>query len=1004
MQESEKFLHKNLLNEAKISLRHAILSFPESASADKAVLLHAEALRESGEYGNAVAELERFLSDRTNSPLDANAVLLEAEIAAEQKQYPKAELLFAKTVEFAEKDLNMRHDLAYADIASIALYWQGISLAQEGKFEEAKEHLIGCYERFPINPLADDALFTLGQIAESDKNNAKAVEYYQRISTFYGKRNLVVAARIRAAHNFLALRKGNSALAEVEGGNATLKAIKADSTHQIFEAQSFAEFAPEQLLYLRGESYNQIGKYDLGLESFENFLTYYQKSPLVNRAHLGAGFSWLNLERNDSALVQYDAIIASEGADANVLAAAHLYRAIALKRDGKRDDAKRELVGLTLQQDFPLLGEAFLELGQMQYENEKFADAVKSLERATREKTPILTQIKANILLGEAALEQKEFNKSAKAFAKAESLLKSKEGKEIPNQQTLLSEAMFKQGIAHVGAKQGGDAIATLNAFMAEFPKDSRVDEARFWLAESFYAADLMKNAAESYKYIIRNLPQSPHVEESLYGLGWVQFRTRDFSEAAATFTRLLREFPDTKYALDVLTRKGDGHFLTKQYHAAADAYRQAVRRDPHSEQGEYCQYQLGLSLYRSGESEEAVNEMRTFTKSYPKSSLADNAWYLIGTIRFEQKNYPEAIRELNAMTEKYPKSELAARAFYAIGDAYYNAGNYAEALTAYQKVTDSYPNSPYSVEALNGVQYCLVAMGKEDEAGLVAEKFIAANPTSPAAEEVKFGKANLFYNGKKYSNAITEYEDFLKKYSDSEKRPEALYWLGKSHASAGDLAKATQTFDELRTKYPRSSFASQAALELALAQIERNEPDKADSLLTVVQKTYPDSAVAIRAGFEQVYLRQTRGDTARALAGYISLAENHKGTEYGDRSRFWAAMYFREHNQNDSARTHFTEIAKRNDELGAEAQFRIGELWLREKNYQKAEEAFLRNKSNFSQYEDWYTLSLINLGECYENLDKKDEAKEMYRVVVGLRGQDDFGKTASTRLERLEK
>jgi predicted TPR repeat methyltransferase len=51
---------------------------------------------------------------------------------------------------------------------------------------------------------------------------------------------------------------------------------------------------------------------------------------------------------------------------------------------------------------------------------------------------------------------------------------------------------------------------------------------------------------------------------------------------------------------------------------------------------------------------------------------------------------------------------------------------------------------------------------------------------------------------------------------------------------------------------------------------------------------------------------------------------------------------------------------------------------------------------------EDWYSLGLLQLGECYEQLGRPEAAAEVYRVLLNLRPGDEFGKTAQARLNRL--
>jgi TolA-binding protein len=505
---------------------------------------------------------------------------------------------------------------------------------------------------------------------------------------------------------------------------------------------------------------------------------------------------------------------------------------------------------------------------------------------------------------------------------------------------------------------------------------------------------------------------QSERAEEALYGLGWTQFRLRQFTESAATFTRLLREYPESGFALDVLARKGDGLYITKNYRAAAESYRQAARLKPKTEQGEYAAFQLGQSLYRLLEYDQALEAMRDFAKAYPSSPLADDAMYGAAWTYFQQRRFDEAAKELRALLDAYPQGSAAPRAYYALGDSYFNGEKYDAAIQAYRAVADIFPLHPLAPDAVNAIQYCYMLQGKEDSATAIADKYINASPGSTLAQEVKFKKAETLFNSGKFVNAAAEFEDFIAKNRQNPRNAEALYQIGRSYAAINDSAKALTAFRRVEAEYSQSNVAPRAALEQALlrrelALLRRDSASflAADTTFLRVERLYAGDDAAIRAAFERANLYESRGDTSKAIRYYREVAERFKGSDYGDRCRYRVAMFFRQNNLFDSARAQLEQIAtSRTDELAAEAQYRIGELFVREKKYTEAITAFLKNKNGFSGLEDWYTLALLNLGVCYEAMKDVETAKEMYRLVIAQHSEDDFGKTAQQRLEKLSK
>jgi len=942
-------------------------------------------------------------------------------------------------------------DASYTTLAANALFWDAVSLLVQSKHERdaraeaAQSRLLLCANTYPNGDYADDALFLCGRLAAVRGEYEQALAYHQRLISTYPNRNTRLAASLRLAQNHIALRQTNDALVALDNireqmdknlwttnqwapnaensPRATtanrfptsvpvpLLRTSALATHS--SIQSYADNAEEQWLYLRGEALNLSGKYDEANSTFSTLINSYPQSPMLLRARLGKGFALLNRERYDEALKQYDAIIDADLTntntdDARLVSAARLYRPVCLKHSGRREEARKELSALAIRSDFAYTAQALVELGQMQYEDGNFDEARKTLERALRENPEPMTSVRAQMLLGETCVQAGFYSVALRAFDKTEQLAEQTPSRLLPNKSLYVLNARLKRGVAMVGAKQYREAIAALSKFLAQFPDAEGRDEAAFWLAEAYYEADLLTNAETAFQTFLKTYPHSHRVEAAWYGLGWTQFRTRQFTEAAGTFTRMLREFPQSEYALDVLTRKGDGHYLTKQYRPAADAYRQASRINPKSAQGEYAAFQLGQCLYRLQDFDQAASEMERFVKRYPNSTLADEASYLIGWMHFQQRRYEDAATQFNILVEQYPDGTSAPRGYYAMGDALFNMGKYDAAIASYKTVADRFPSSPLAPDAVNAMQYCLTMLGRDQEAAMLADAYINTHPNSQFSQEIRFKKAELLFNSRKFENAIAEYEDFLSKDRNAstmpEKHAEALLMMGKSYLGLNDTSRAFATFARLQERFPKSPSAAAAALELGLFRVEQKRFAEADTIFARLTRQYPSDESGIRAAFERANLREARGDTAQAMVLYKGVAERYAGTDYGDRCRFRVGTWFRSRNEFDSARAQFAMLLNRTDELGAEAQYRVGELYQREKNYPKAIEAYVNTKTQFTDIEDWYSLALVNLGLCYEQVRNIEAAKEAYKLVIIARGGDDIGKAAQQHLDRLMK
>ncbi len=997
-----------LVRKAEYKLLETLKTYPDNVSGDLAVLINSNIDLLSGNYNIAKGRLTEFIKVRPNSPFVSYAALQRGYIAFEQKEYTEAEEYFKTAVELAEKDLLDRQDDDYYAIAHEALYWRGISLNQNARYQEAIEVFETAANKYPNGDYADDALFALGQNHEINKFYQNAIDKYTDLEKRYPYSNCIIASGIRKANNKLILRDFTGALLALERTENIIEHIR-DNTEEgeKYPEQDFSKNSFEKILYLRGESYNLSGNYAKAAEVFRTFLETIYGSEIENYVRLGAGWAHLHLENFSKALEYYDSVIDKAGPDDfRVKATAQLYRIVALKNLGDKKQAKKELAALSVQPTYPYLGQVLLELGQMQYEEGDYEKARRTLERAEREAYDALVLVRVHLLLGASYMEMGIWSKSVNSYKNAEELASRANIIFMPQKEWYLAESRLKQGIALVMADRSAEAIPVLITYTGTAFKDSRIDEGYFWLAEAYYNTDLLNNSAETYQKIIDKYPRSSRREEAYYGMGWSYFRQQKFSRSSDIFETMIQEFPNSKHAVEVYTRQGDGYYWIKNYKLAAQSYDKASRMNTGSDEVQYSAYQRAHCLYMLHEYESAVTALLQFVRRFPRTKYAPYALNLIGKIRFHQGKYDEAIQDYEFMIEAYPDSELLPDAYYNIADAYYNKGDFQMALNQYKFVWETYPTHGLANESLKSMEYCLLALGREDEAVEILQNYIEKNPDSRFSEGLSFKKADMFYTGRRYKDAVAEYDDFITKYPDSKRIPEVLYQKAQSYISMNEKGDATKTFDRIVSDYPQSEYAPIALLEHGIMEAQGTDMQAADSIFTVLQEKYPTHESSAQAGFERAIIKYNTGDTLAAIEMYKGVAAAFDSLEYGLQSRYLVAKYYKSKEWNDSARTEYRILATQNNNLllAAEAQYRLGEIYMREKNLDSAIVELEVLKEKFAGYEDWYSYGMLALGECYENTSQFQKAEEIYTVLLEVRIDDDFAKTAKQRLKRIAK
>ncbi len=901
-------------------------------------------------------------------------------------------------------------DSALAGIGSAAddarshtiAYWRILALLQQGHYRRADTAIASYLQRYPLSPYADEALFFGALLAELEGNYRLAAERLQRLRELYPCRSATPGALAREAYVRLLLQEFAQALRLTEELQLLLERFRRkDTLPASCEPPRSLEVPEQELLFVRAEAYQARQQWQAAEQTFRELLQRFPRGILAERARLQLAWLALRQGRAEEALGEFRALQGSSQTDIAALAA--LYSALARKAMGDTATARQELLELSLRQDYPYAAKVLLELGQLSYESRQYRNARLNLERALREtaETPTLLQIL--VLLGLTYQQLEQWEQALQAFRMAEELLQRGDTVLLPGWRRLREQALLGQGTALVLLQRPLEAARVLERAVAEHLQDAlQGDELLFWLAEAYYGSGNFSRATETYEQLLLRYPTSPRREEALYGTAWCAFVRRQMERAVFWFDRLLSEFPESRLSVEALLRKADALYLLRQFRQAAAAYWAVAERFPQTAEAEYAAYQYGYVLYRLHEYSAAEHAFRYFVRTYPRSSLADEALYFLGWLSFQQQHYEEAVERFRKLLEAYPSSALAARTWFAIGNAYYNSERWEEALQAYRTVVERYPTSPYAVEAVKSVQYCLLALGRTEEAYRWVDTVAARYPATRLEEESRLKRAELLFSQQRYDAALREYAEFARRYPYSERTPEALYWAFRSALALGDRQEAQRLSEQLQRQYPGHRFSIQSLLERARFEA-RFDLAVADSLYRTVEQL-GDSLQITEALFQRGVLAYVRGDTLEALNRWRYLLQRFPTTEFADQARYQLGMYWRAREQYDSVRFYFAPLALRSDELGAEGQYYIGEAWMREGRCDSAVIAFQHLQNTHPEAENWNTLSLLNAGECYEKMGNKEAAIEAYRRVVALRPDDEYGRTAQSRLHRLRR
>ena len=942
-------------------------SYPQSALLPDAEYYQSESLYQNANLPDAAIGFAAFQVKYPESKLADDAGFREGEVYFRQGEYRRAHEQLASVVKRWPEG-NLAHEAAY---------WAGEAAFKDGNYPLAMRYYRIAYEHYPEGRIRDYAFFSIGFVLEKEEKYQEAFANYEEFLRLFPESGLTSSVFTRKGACLYQLGEHEQSLTWLEG--------LTDSPDP--------ENAAERL-FLRAEANYKLGRFAAAEDLYKSFLTGYPDNKRAPQVQYSLGWTQIEQQKYSDAIATFDALSKRDG---DLAEAAMFRKGMALRLNGSLEAARsvfRDM--LSARPAGAYADNAHFELGMAAFNESTYEKALEHFAAVTTGFPTSDVLADAWFMQGETLLKLKRPTDAARAYASAVSV----EGVA----KDIAAKALFRQGFSLFEAGQYGEAIVVLKNFLQRHPGDARKPEALLWLGEAFFRSEEFEDAVIVYNQALTATQNPELLQDALYGLGWAYFRAQQFADAERAFARLTTEYKTGKHDVDANVRLGDAQYAQKKFGDAAKTFRYTSRMYPANPLAAYALLQLASCEHRQGQTPAAISTLRGLLSRYAASEWADKAQFSLAWMYFQSKDYGVAITEFQKLISGYPESPLLPQARYTIADCYYNQGKYKDAETAYRQVLEQHADSPKVSDALDGLAQTLRMQGRTADADKVKAEWLATNPKSSAADEVVFAGIRDLAAQNEPARSIPALQRFIAAHPNSALLPEAHLLLGRAFRMNEDLDEAEKTLREAIRLDPRGAMAVECKFELVQNAIAQQDRNKA---LALCQELLNDPAA--RGARARVYYK--RGRTYRADGNHTAAKQDFEAAQqvqpedpYALRSAIEHAIITSEEGKTDDALAALSAIAgSRVDDIGAEAQFRKGELLWNARRLPEAEEALLRVGYVFADAGMWNAHALLLLGKVDEAQGKTDAARAHYqKVVQEYAGSDEAGE-ARTRLEILK-
>jgi len=951
--------NKGLYAEAIPEFEKAIESGVSTSAAEAAEFFIVRSLFMVDSSGTE-AHTDRFLQKYPNS--NRSAVLLR-ELGEEwlvQEEYERAVRTMDRALNYPQS-YNERAELYYT---------LGETSAEMGDYDLARDYFLTLSDEHGRSVWSPKALYARGRLYLEEEKYAEASEAFELLRERHPRNAMTQRIGTALGESYYQQRKFPEAIRAFE-----------DALPYLDEENR------TKALYLIAESHNALNQYADATQFYRRYLRRVDpENPEARIAHYGLG--WVFHKQDIFHWASRSFAEATDGDD-EIARKALYYKAANEKLSGRSREALETFREFGDRfSDGVFYEKAMLEWAITAFELGFYNESIEVLLPLARNYEELDDPGSILTFLGEAFYANNEYSRAIDSFELA-SELESLDP-------ALKRQARFQRAWVLYFNQAYAQSQPDFERVHNEAPDTDIGREALFWSADANFQIEEFGKAAQQFEEFIRSYPDDEMVGAAKYSLGWSYFKMGDFENATGPLIDFQNNYePPTialfPYDIDTKLRIGDAFFAQGKYEEAMEYYQNTIGAEPG---GDYAMYQVANSYYRMNRNFEAVTQFRRLLRIYPFSRLREQAQYNIAYIYLNTGNYDQAIEEFTSVIEKYPSTEWAARAQYNIGDSYYNAGLYEESIEAYRQVLEDYPRSEYIIEAVDGIQFAQLSAGGEDTSTDVLEEFLADNPTSTTADRLRYRQAENVYQTGDYEAAVREFRQYLRITNNRELMPEAYFNMANAHMMIDQPAEAVDALETLINDFPDTDRAASALAELGRLQFERENYsaslERFTQLLETDERFQQEAYLGIanahfamgnmneaRQNYEQVLSANPDNDAARVGLGKVLLEDGRR----------------------DEARRFFNLVAERNStNIGAEAQYLVGETHLADGNPQQALEAFANVKVLFEAYDVWVAEAQYKTAEIYIREGRRGDAISLLRTIV----EDYPGTSGAAKAQRL--
>ena len=468
-------------------------------------------------------------------------------------------------------------------------------------------------------------------------------------------------------------------------------------------------------------------------------------------------------------------------------------------------------------------------------------------------------------------------------------------------------------------------------------------------------------------------------------------------------YATLQKSQPDIRLA-DSYNRLGDNYYMKRDFDNAIKYYDYSIEMGLNSSDYSYFQKAFCLGLQRRYT--EKISVLNQLTRLFKESTLLDDAWCEKGKT-YRLLNQPDkALAAYEELIKQFPESLLQPEALLHMALINYNNGQEKEAVAIYRKIIEEFPRTDEANASLTALKTISIDNNSIDEyISFTKQLGNRAKLSGNEADSLTYISAEKIYMKGNIENSKKYFANYIEKYPDGKYVLNAHYYKADCHLRSNEVDGAMNDLEAIVNAQP-NVYTEEALAKLASIQFQKKDYNLARTYFSRLKDTGKSTSNILDAMIGILRCSYFLNDCERVLvAAQNILNEDKTSDEYKREAYFYQGKCQLKSTLGDEALVSFSKISSdTRSEFGAEAKYRVAELYYYKQQPEKAVEEIKDFIDKNTPHQYWLGKAFIILAKISVDKGNDFQAKQyLTSVKENYKGKDEIQEEIARMLFEID-